>query len=95
MSKFKGTPGPWLLSDKTVYALNEDGYNRFSALVQDAHTDDQELRANAILIAAAPDILDALQYALETLKDCDMDLFHNVIEVGDAAIAKALGEGQP
>lgn len=53
----KHTPGPWLVEGRTVYALNDDGYNRFSALVQDAHTPGDELEANARLIAAAPDLL--------------------------------------
>ncbi len=55
--KHKFTPGTWLSKGKTVYALNEDGYNRFSALVQDAHKSEEELEANARLIAAAPELL--------------------------------------
>lgn len=57
----KHTPGPWLVDDRTVYALNENGFNRFFASVQDAHTDPIELEANAQLIAAAPDLLEALE----------------------------------
>lgn len=60
MSNQGFTPGPWLLSGRTVYALNDEGFNRFSALVQDAHTPWDELEANARLIAAAPDLLAAL-----------------------------------
>lgn len=38
----------------------------------------------------APDVtalVEALEYAIGTLEDCDMNLFHNVIEVGRAALA--------
>lgn len=54
MSNQGFTPGPWLLSGRTVYALNDEGFNRFSALVQDAHAPAYELNANARLIAASP-----------------------------------------
>ena len=65
----KHTPGPWLIaeSDKRfVYALNERGFNRFSACVQDAHTDVAELHANASLIAAAPEMLAELERLAES-----------------------------
>ena len=57
----KHTPGPWHRIDRTVYALNDQQINRFWAVVQDAHTPDDELLANARLIAAAPDLLAALK----------------------------------
>lgn len=60
MSKFKGTPGPWYATGATVYALNEDGFNRFSALVQDPRTEVAELKANARLMSASPKMLAAL-----------------------------------
>lgn len=55
------TPGPWLIAGDGlfVYALNDKGVNAFSAYVMGAHTDDGELRANARLMAAAPDGLEA------------------------------------
>ena len=55
------TPGEWLKVGTTVYALNERGVNRFFCSVQDAHTPAAELEANARLIAAAPDLLEALK----------------------------------
>lgn len=71
------TPGEWLLIDKTVYALDEQGkVNRFSVLLNGGHvnsgsrhafgdavvrTTDAELAANAHLIAAAPDLYEALR----------------------------------
>ncbi len=65
------TPGPWLLSGDLVYALDETATaNRFSARIEGGYeinyrrhpvrTHDAELQANARLIAAAPDLLEAL-----------------------------------
>ncbi len=60
----KFTLGPWLQTGRTVYALNDSGYNSFYCSVQDAFMPESELLANAQLIAAAPDMLDALQAIL-------------------------------
>lgn len=46
------TPEPWLVSKRTVFALNERGTNIFSAIVQDVHTSTEELEANARIIVA-------------------------------------------
>lgn len=65
------TPSKWQLDRNCVYALNEQGYNRFSALIQGGNTapmektTDSELEANASLIAAAPELLDAAQAVLD------------------------------
>ncbi len=94
MSKY--TPGPWLIDEKEatfVYALNDEGWNRFSAHVQDAHTPADELEANARLISAVPDLLEAAMAAIEDVMSIDND--HCLApEVGRklrAAIAKATG----
>jgi hypothetical protein len=64
------TPGPWLITDSgTVYALDERGKNnRFSVLLNGGfsvgyldRTSDAELLANAHLIAAAPELYEALE----------------------------------
>lgn len=46
------TPEPWLVSKRTVFALNERGTNIFSAILQDVHTSTEELEANARRIVA-------------------------------------------
>jgi hypothetical protein len=62
------TPGPWLQVTHTAYALQQVGWrkgepemgNRFTAHVQGASgTTSEELAANARLIAAAPELLEA------------------------------------
>jgi len=78
----KHTPGEWFLASRNgstmVYALDEIGdVNRFSALISGGYsyqsrsvknrTSEQELAANARLMAAAPDLLAALLLAEEAL----------------------------
>lgn len=93
MSERKHTPGPWMVEGRTVYALNEDGYNRFSALVQDAHTPGDELEANAQLIAAAPELLEALeQFVAWVDAPCESAFSDSQLASARAAIAKATGE---
>jgi hypothetical protein len=97
------TPGPWRRDGLTTYALNEHGWNRFSAQVQDPHTPLEELLANARLIAAAPEMLEALELVkaailnegglndgvvTDTLWVSDIE---TAVDRIDAAIAKARG----
>lgn len=80
------TPGPWIAENQTVYGLDERGeVNRFSALSQGGYrihssfqkvrTDEDELRANARLMAAAPDLLEPAQDAIAIL-DVAIDLWN-------------------
>jgi hypothetical protein len=55
----------------------------------------EKWEADARLIAAAPDLLDALQAALEALRgSAGFDEINNAKKQGKAAIAKATGETQ-
>jgi hypothetical protein len=80
----KWTPGPWSVEGETVYALTDTGgQNRFWCSVQsvrradEGEASDAEVRANAHLIAAAPDLYAALAAlmnehgALTGSKECD------------------------
>lgn len=88
----KHTPGPWLLQETTVYALNEERIpvNRFTAIIDSGWRNAEsrisrgEMEANARLIASAPDLLEALE--------CLLEMGHT--KAGDlarAAIVKATG----
>lgn len=85
MSEFKGTPGPWVVHDGNVRTENPGRcVARLDWAVRD-HIDDE----NARLIAAAPDLLEALIAA--------ENLFHHTFAAEGtihkqirAAIAKAL-----
>jgi hypothetical protein len=99
------TPGPWLLTGHTVYALDEVGQtNRFSCNMQAGYSyygrtvkervSNDELTANARLIAAAPELLEALRIARMqvALLGGEMDAVNSdVLSIADAAIAKATG----
>jgi hypothetical protein len=88
----KHTPGPWeMRRDGFVYAANgERVCSPHSTLPDSAKWSKQlqDLRATARLIAAAPDLLDALEDMLgwQTLAPDD------VVAAARAAIAKARGE---
>jgi hypothetical protein len=81
----KHTPGPWLISKNDnafFYALNNSGVNRFSAYVSAGldntleRTHLSEIYANVHLIAAAPDLLDALKWYAEQF--CELSIYNAV-----------------
>ena len=92
------TPGPWRLDgSSSIYALNLEGPNRFYANVQSGwstagrnRTSEAELAANAHLIAAAPELLEALEKA-ESLFDHTFAMGGTIHKQIKAAIAKARG----
>lgn len=107
----KHTPGPWQVDGQTIYALMHHGWrkgveqfrNRFYVHVQaDKECPDEEHEANVSLIAAAPDLLAALQALLVETRHLDdagplgqeyqSDALESAIKASDAAIEKALGE---
>lgn len=100
MTESKHTPGEWMVaSSTTVYALNADGFNRFSCQVQDAHTARVELEANARLIAAAPELLVACKSVIavhaewiESMTGLRIAGESSCIQICRTAIAKATGE---
>jgi hypothetical protein len=95
------TQGPWgPISDEfgdceMGVAWPGDSRGHFLAVAQSGDPD--ELRANARLIAAAPELLDALQHALERLECIPGDrdetgvILHS-INKARAAIARATGD---
>lgn len=69
------TPGPWLMMGRTVYALR-GGTNRFDAYVQGYDVQVGEIEANARLIAAAPDLLEALRNVQQLISEAAMTGFN-------------------
>ena len=87
-NEFKGTPGPWTGKDVGICKQDDAGLQLGFIM-----TFNDERRAycaaNAHLIAAAPELLEALQDALHAY---DKHGEHYEWDFARAAIAKALGE---
>ena len=96
------TPGPWYIgkdfSDqgRHIYAKQmvcDDDGEMWHPLI--ATTDDDERlvdwQANAVLIAAAPDLLEALQRMLDAPSHGTHEAMRRANEAARAAIAKATG----
>lgn len=107
MTQFKGTPGPWKCLREEV----NKHYIRISStklgerfavanvlipLYDDVHEREaKETRANAKLIAAAPELLEALQLAEKAMvegRNVTYPEWYGVINKARAAINKATGE---
>ena len=89
------TPGPWKANFAISGSVYIFGGDRNFACVFDEWRDESNQEANANLIAAAPDLLEALE---ELLSLCQrQEDFHDdgdgcMFERASAAIAKARGE---
>jgi hypothetical protein len=89
----KHTPGPWSYHDKAAYGLaittgsiaaqNIASVQAYVGLTHDA------ARANARLIAAAPELLEALKYLASSPHG---EQLHDAFDMAQRAIAKAEGE---
>lgn len=92
----KHTPGPWLVDCGYIYAacqMDENGMTRQRPLAEVTGDQDHEdhYYENCRLIAAAPDLLEALELADCLLSGANMN--RAVVERKvRAAIAKATGE---
>lgn len=103
----KHTPGPWIVGsydflDQQVYidAPSGDpdlGYKSWEGVAIAYGCEEspskglEKAKANAMLIAAAPDLLEALEM-LETTCELGLGYDHAIRQVARAAIAKAKGE---
>ena len=100
MGKFKGTPGPWRVSEKRGDLIdirhNSNGIGAISlnlAHVVARQSWLKEAEANAKLIAAAPELLEALQRMVNKAhKQNWNDAYPEELQSAQAAINKALGE---
>jgi hypothetical protein len=103
MKSFKGTPGPWAGKDVGICRQDRAGLQLGFIMTHDENRV-AECEANAHLIAAAPDLLEALQDILSGWKlsgwkynrEQHGDLFgvawDRAQDKATAAISKALGE---
>ena len=96
MERFKGTPGTWRVSEKRGDLIdirhNSNGIGAISlnlAHVVARQSWLKEAEANAKLIAAAPELLEALQFIIN---DCSRMIPKCAEDKAIAAINKALGE---
>lgn len=94
------TPGPWFAHDASnllthdesgpLYRIGPDEYTSVAEVRPGSEDDDlpAQTEANARLIAAAPDLLEALEQCVEKLWTTDKE----TVEKARAAIAKARGK---
>ena len=101
MKEFKGTPGPWVAHDDEESMATSVIMNDFGdilCVVGTYMTSFEEDYANANLIAAAPELLEALKELISGYEDreksgmFDMLVHGDLIEKANAAINKALGD---
>ena len=89
------TLGPWTVDPKTlsVYAPDKHGHAAAVRVAECKRTllPAAEIAANAALVAAAPDLLAALQWALSQIED-NLDPDHRAsLESARAVAARATG----
>lgn len=113
MSNSKHTPGPWSVFEHSwcETSISAPGTSNSICLLDINHAteesqeaDEAQMAANAHLIAAAPELLEALRIAREFMSIASDWNFHEAeingemrstydwLEVVDAAIAKATGD---
>lgn len=99
MSGFKGTPGPWVASksDRSIGPVSKDDHQSYGMILPVAWVefDDRPGRnqANANLISAAPELLEALQDIMNLQTRGFVVLGEKISEKAAKAIEKAMGVG--
>ena len=89
----KHTPGPWQVGHfDSNMICDSDGANRGCAPIARVEGTAAERRANARLIAAAPELLEALRGLLDPATNEDGEWYRQAREAARAAIAKAEGK---
>lgn len=94
----KHTPGPWSISDSSWVTNHRDidapTHGALAVVVWRMEEEERspECEANAHLISAAPDLLEALEMAMEIGDQCSRGFLGKFQAKARAAIAKARGE---
>ena len=103
MSETKHTPGPWQRDGSMIYELMPNGFKRgiaqfknkwWASITRDSGCTPEEFESVVCKLAAAPDMLAALEAASAAMLTGDGDWSHEETEaydIIDAAIAKAKG----
>jgi hypothetical protein len=91
------TPGPWSYDQRWVSAGHGDQKIAICGMFYLDHAPRDEVEANMRLIATAPDLLEALQEAVEALQAIEEttefpSLVGSALEAVSKAIAKATGQ---
>lgn len=97
--EFKGTPAPWNY-DGNVRGAVEGSIDDLVASVYPMHYENaEEMKANAHLIAAAPELLESLIELVSAMERYEIDVDERapvkhteMMNKAKAAIAKALGQ---
>ena len=92
-NEFKGTPGPWTGKDVGICRQDDAGLQLGCIMTFDDNRR-AECAANAHLIAAAPELLEALQQSLPHLREQAKQDGHafGTLQLVNRVIAKAMGE---
>lgn len=99
--EFRGTPGPWVreLAGRGIGPVSKDDDQSYGMVIPVAYVDfgesDEVQNANARLIAAAPELLTALQLAEKAMaegRNVTYPEWYGVMNKARVAISKALGE---
>ena len=95
MSEAKFTPGPWYIDSRLIVGprINSDGADDgFISEVCDASLSMGDRKANSHLIAAAPDLYEALDNLVAILELDTRSYVFDAVCSARAALAKARGE---
>lgn len=95
MSETKFTPGPWDKFDLIVGRMidNRHRYTSIASIYESEPGYDGEDRANANLIAAAPDLYEALADCIDIIETEAAQFYHcPAVDAAKQALAKARGE---
>lgn len=98
MSDTKFTPGPWTAEAENVHvgcvAICHGDADTWFEIWSENWGDGVDQKANANLIAAAPELYEALEQAVTLMQDSGYQNSHVAVRAGKAALAKVRGDKQ-